>query len=220
MSEGNTTNETATRMSGDERHSQLLQIAIGLFSEKGFNGATTREIANRAGISEAMVFRHFANKEELYSAILDHKANKDPTSPPPWEDESYRQALQEKDDYEVFYRLALNALEKHKKDEEFLRLLLHSALEGHELSQMFFEKFVLRLYELLSEYIRQRQEDGAMRAVEPRVVVRAYLGMLIHHSLNNLLWDREGRLLKISTESAAHEFTMILLNGIKTGSAT
>lgn len=202
-------------MSGEERRSQLLQIAIRLFSEKGFSGTTTREIAHQAGISEAMVFRHFANKEELYNAILDHKACEGGMKTLPWEDETYRQAIEEKDDYKVFFNLALNALENHKKDEDFMRLLLHSALEGHELSQMFFDKFVSRLYEFLSEYVRQRQEDGAMRQVEPRIVVRAFLGMLIHQSLNNLLWDKKRRLLDISKEEAAHQFTRILLDGVK-----
>ncbi|MFN2456467.1 MAG: helix-turn-helix domain-containing protein, partial [Pyrinomonadaceae bacterium] len=45
-----------------------------VFSERGFRGTTTREIARAAGVSEAIIFRHFATKEELYSAILDRKA--------------------------------------------------------------------------------------------------------------------------------------------------
>ena len=61
------------RMAGDERRTQILQVAMRLFSQRGFRGTTTREIAVAAGVSEAMVFRHFANKEELYTAILDHK---------------------------------------------------------------------------------------------------------------------------------------------------
>src|ERR1700681_2661655 len=62
------------RMAGDERRMQILGCAVRLFSQRGFRGTTTKEIAQAAGISEAMVFRHFATKEELYSAILDHKA--------------------------------------------------------------------------------------------------------------------------------------------------
>ncbi|HEX8287037.1 MAG TPA: TetR/AcrR family transcriptional regulator, partial [Pyrinomonadaceae bacterium] len=65
---------TVTRMTGDVRRQQILQIAMRLFSGKGFSGTTTKEIANLAGISEATVFKHFSNKDDLYSAILDHKA--------------------------------------------------------------------------------------------------------------------------------------------------
>ena len=63
-----------TRMAGDERRQQIIETAESLFSENGFRGTTTKKIADKAGISEAMVFKHFANKDELYSAILDQKS--------------------------------------------------------------------------------------------------------------------------------------------------
>jgi len=207
--------QTTSRMSGDERRMQILQIAIGLFSQKGFRGVTTKEIAAAAGISEAMVFRHFATKHELYHAILDFKACEGGMKNLPWEDEIEKKAVEENDDYKVFYNLAIGALRHHREDTDFMRLLFYSALDDHELSQMFFDEFVTRIYEFFGSYIEKRQKDGAMRDVEARVVVRAFLGMLIHHSLNNILWDKNKRLLNVSDEQAAHEFTTILLQGVK-----
>ena len=186
-------------------------MAVSLFSQRGFVGTTTKEIAQAAGVSEAMVFRHFATKQELYSAILDHKACSGDTMNP---EAMVAEALQEKDDRAVFERLAVGALDHHECDPEFQRLLLHAALEGHELAQMFFEKFVRRVYELLGNYIAERQRDGAMVAMDPAIVVRAFIGMVIHHSLNNNLWDPKRRLLKISNQEAAKQFSDILLNGI------
>jgi hypothetical protein len=55
-----------------------------------------------------------------------------------------------------------------------------------------------------------------MVSVDPPVAVRAFIGMIIHHSLNNNLWDPKRRLLNISNESAAKQFTDILLYGIST----
>ncbi len=207
---------TNSRMSGEERRMQILQIAIGLFSKKGFRGVTTKEIALAAGVSEAIIFRHFATKHELYHAILDFKSCEGGMKNLPWEDEIEKKAVDENDDYEVFYNLAIGALRHHKEDTDFMRLLFYSALDEHELSQMFFDEFVARIYEFFGFYISKRQKDGAMRDnVEPRVIVRAFLGMLIHHSLNNILWDKNKRLLDVSDEQAAHEFTTILLQGIR-----
>ena len=205
-----------SRMSAEERRLQILRVAVSLFSQRGFGGTTTKEIAQAAGVSEAMVFRHYANKQELYSAILDHKACSGDAMNP---EAMVAEALQEKDDRGVFERLALGALEHHECDPEFQRLLLHSALEGHELAQMFFEKFVRRVYELLGNYIAERQRDGAMVAMDPAIVVRAFVGMVIHHSLNNNLWDPHRHLLKISNQDAAKHFTDILLNGISSKAA-
>ncbi len=200
-------------MSGDERRSQILQIAIGLFSQKGFSGATTKEIARVAGVSEAMVFRHFATKSELYDAILDYKACKG-GNPLPFD--LVGDAMAENDDYEVFYRMMLNALNHHERDPQFMRLLFHSALEGHELAEMFVNQSIVSMYEFLSEYIARRQGEGAIRGdIKPRVIIRAFVGMMIHHSLNNTLWDTTRQILDISNEAAAESFVDILLNGIK-----
>jgi TetR/AcrR family transcriptional regulator len=199
-------------MAGDERRDQILHIAMRLFSEKGFRGTTTKEIANAAGVSEAIIFRHFANKDELYSAILDHKACSREFQNP---FEKVADKIAAKDDFGVFYTMALNALDHHAEDRDFLRLMLHSALEEHDLARTFVEGFITEVYEFLGEYIRQRQKDGAFREVNPRIVVRALIGMFVHHSLNNILWDKEQKLLKISNEEAAREFATILLQGIK-----
>lgn len=201
----------SARMAGEERRSQILAVAVSLFSQRGFRGTTTKEIAHAAGVSEAMVFRHFATKEELYAAILDHKAcsheNFDPAV-------MAAEAIKRKDDRAVFESLALGALNHHEKDPEFQRLLLHSALEKHQLAEMFFNEFVRRVYEFLGAYIRERQSDGAFVEVDPAIVVRCFIGMVMHQSLNNNLWDPDRRLLNISNESAAKYFTDILLNGI------
>jgi len=205
---------TGARMAGEERRHQILAVAVRLFSERGFRGTTTKEIAHAAGVSEAMVFRHFATKEELYAAILDHKACQGGRKFEPAEEAS--DAIRRRDDRAVFESLALGALEHHQTDPDFQRLLLHAALEKHELSQMFFDQFVLRVYDYLGSYIRERQREGAFVEMDPAIVVRSFIGMVIHQSLNNNLWDPTRRLLNISNESAAKHFTDILLNGITT----
>jgi len=49
---------------------QILQAGLELFSEHGYVGATTREIAKRAGITEVTLFRHFASKEKLFEEVI------------------------------------------------------------------------------------------------------------------------------------------------------
>lgn len=204
------------RMTGDERRLQILQTAVNLFSQRGFKGTTTKEIARAAGVSEAMVFRHFENKEVLYGAILDTKGCQEGVRRFPWESNStLRQAIEQKQDFAVFYNIALDAMNKHQADEGFMRLLFYSALEEHELAERFFNDFVELVYEFIAGYIETRQRDGAFRKLNPRIAVRAFLGMLIHQSLNNILWDKKQSILKITNEEAAKNFAEILLAGIK-----
>jgi AcrR family transcriptional regulator len=198
-------------MAAEERRQQIVLVALRLFSERGFRGTTTKEIAQAAGVSEAIIFRHFATKQELYSAILDFKACSGTFGDPR---EFLADALRRRDDRAVFGELALALMRHHESDPEFLRLLTHAALEEHELAAMFWERTIRQMYEFLGGYIRERQHDGAMRQVEPAVVVRAFLGTTIHHSLNNTLWDKGRTLLDITNERAAEEFTEILLRGV------
>jgi AcrR family transcriptional regulator len=57
------------RMSSGDRRAAIISMAREVFVEKGFDRTTTRELAQAAGVSEALLFKHFPNKEALYSAI-------------------------------------------------------------------------------------------------------------------------------------------------------
>lgn len=54
-----------------EAAGRIVEAAGRLFSERGYEGVSIRDIAAAAGISKANVFHHFANKDELYAAVLD-----------------------------------------------------------------------------------------------------------------------------------------------------
>lgn len=51
---------------------RILEAAIKVFSQEGFVGATTREIARVAGVNEVTLFRHFQSKEQLLAAVAEH----------------------------------------------------------------------------------------------------------------------------------------------------
>lgn len=58
------------RLSGAARRAGIINAAQRAFAEKGFRGTTTRELAAKAGVSEALLFKHFPSKEALYAAML------------------------------------------------------------------------------------------------------------------------------------------------------
>ena len=57
------------KLSCEERRAAILRAVRRVFAEKGFDGTTTRELADAAGVSEALLFKHFPNKEALFSAM-------------------------------------------------------------------------------------------------------------------------------------------------------
>lgn len=166
------------RMPAQQRRQQIVKVAAELFSQKGFNGTTTKEIADSAGVSEAIIFRHFPNKQALYSAIIDYKTRQTSRRM----QEHLKEAASRKDDSAFFGSLAFDLLEIHTKDPTLTRLLMFSGLEGHELSEMFFQSSVREVRDSVRRYIKQRIADGAFREVDAVVCARGFVGMILFHA--------------------------------------
>jgi AcrR family transcriptional regulator len=61
--------KSSSKLSSEERRQAIIRAVRKVFADKGFHGTTTRELADAAGVSEALLFKHFPHKEALYSAM-------------------------------------------------------------------------------------------------------------------------------------------------------
>ena len=165
------------KSSGRERQASIIAAAATLFAQKGFNGTTTREIAKTAGISEALLFRYFPTKRALYAAILAEKSQLSQLLA------SVDEAAKKRDDVRVFTLIASFRIHRGGSDPSLLRLLLFSALEGHELSDMFFRNRHRVFYEYLAGYIARRTREGAFWKVDPLLAAQSFIGMIVYHRL-------------------------------------
>ena len=193
-----------TRTSGPERHASLISAAASLFATNGFKGTTTKEIAKAAGVSEALLFKHFPTKRALYAAILAEKAQYSGLR------EAVEEAAKKRDDAQLFSLLASYRIRKGT-DPTMFRLLLFSALEGHEISKMFFQQQYRRFHDLLADYIRQRINDGAFRQIDPLLAAQAFFGIIVHH---RLLHDVFGLPLHRTYQDTVTEYVSLFLNGL------
>jgi len=161
-------------------------------------------------VNEALLFRHFPTKEDLYAAILQRKSDQNPTA-------EMLAALEEhaarRDDSGYFRTFAERFLDSLNEQPEFMRLILFSALERHELADSFREKHAKPLYEALARYISLRQREGAFREMRPAVLVRALVGMIAHHVLTVEIFGVTQP--RISKREAVVAFTSIFIAGLK-----
>lgn len=58
------------RISGEERRAQILKTACSLFAKKGYDKVTTKQIAAKIGVSEALIFQHFSSKEKIFIELF------------------------------------------------------------------------------------------------------------------------------------------------------
>jgi len=197
------------RVSGSDRRRQILTVAAELFARRGFRGTTTRQIAERAGINEAILFRHFRRKEDLYWAILDDKCRS----------RGGRERLEAElrapgEDREIFAAIAEGILRRNTQDNTLSRLLLFSALEHHRLSHRFFRTHVAQYYEALALRIRERIRAGTFRRVDPLLAARGFLGMIVYHFLIQELFGGR-RYQKFDTRRVCRILAEIWLGGMR-----
>ncbi len=188
---------------------KILETSIKLFAEKGFNGTTTKEIAEMANVNESLIFRHFSTKRELYGAIIERKIDEEPGIEIPLN--KYKDS---KDVSLIFTAIAERMFDKCGKDPSFIRLLHFSALEGHELSDMFFDTYVEYVNMLLCDYIEKGVSDKTFKKVNPLYASQAFIGMVINHIIERELFGAKKR-GKIDEKEVIETFVSIFLNGIR-----
>jgi len=165
------------------RKAASVDAAIKLFSEKGFRGTTTRELAAEVGVSEPVLYQHFATKSDLYAAIIETKSLE--VQRITADVQAY---LELGDDVAFFTHLANVILDFHEHDPGYLRLLLFSALERHELADRFNERQAHGFTQAVIGYIERRAQDGALRVtIDPALVAMSFIGMVAHYGLDCML---------------------------------
>ena len=65
---------TRRRLTAEERRTEILDAALSAFSRKGYHAASIDDIAGEAGVSKALIYEHFASKQELYADLIARNA--------------------------------------------------------------------------------------------------------------------------------------------------
>jgi len=134
------------RLDSDERRKAIVAAAVPLFAHKGFAGTTTKELAEAAGISEALLFRHFPSKKLLYGEILRLGCEGDPALERLATLEPSSATLVHMTTFMVRYFL-LGGADRVELDTR-LRLVLHSFLEDGEYARELFDTIFERVHPL------------------------------------------------------------------------
>ena len=196
-------------MTSPERRAAIIDAALRLFSERGFRGTTTRELAASVGVSEPILYEHFKSKRDLYRAIIETKSQdgleRATSLLAPW--------LDGDDDRGFFTTLAAMLLERYAAEPAYVRLLLFLAVDGDELAGLYYERQILAFHKIVAAYITRRVQQGAFRPVDPAIAARAFLSMAVHHSMLRLFFG--DRFVKASNKRIAGEMVGIFLAGVR-----
>lgn len=164
----------ATHRPGTDRRQAILDAALDAFAERGFQGASVREIARAVGVNEATLYHYFDSKAAILDAVIDQLMERRSVLYAVADDP--RQSLGE-----ALTSLVMRTIEIMHEDKErkFLCLLM---IEGPRLAVTGRYPF-LRVFheggERLTQVFEKLMATGRMRRTNPRVVALQFLAPLM-----------------------------------------
>lgn len=166
------------RLNANDRRSQILAAALDVFAERGFHGARTRDLAEKAGVSEALLFRHFPTKEDLIRAILESVGFAERI-------ELMEEGFSKLPPREALTRLAEYNLTALRDDPRLFRVVFFGVLEVPDLAGEFYRTFLSRLLALETRlFQRAFAERGARRAArDAAIAARSFHGSLFFYQM-------------------------------------
>jgi len=192
-------------MSKPSTEERLLEATLRLISERGYLGATTREIAQEAGVTELTLFRHFGSKEKLFEEVL----NRYTFLPrlrkllPELEELSYGEALR---------LVGIRFLETLKERKPLIMIMLSEMNIYPDKIRAVYKGFVDEIIQTLASYLGSLQGKGVLRSFSCRIAARAFLGMIFSYFMAEEILKRR-RISKKEREEIIEEFVSIVVNG-------
>lgn len=145
------------RLPAAERRLALVETAIRVFSDGSYRGTTTAEIARAAGVSEPILYRHFASKRDLYLAALDHVWGKARAS---WE-ETLASTENVRDAFEAMGRGQLTIRDCKFQMAELWVQALSEANEDPELRRQL-RRHMRDVHDFIAAVIGRGQDEGVL----------------------------------------------------------
>jgi AcrR family transcriptional regulator len=150
---------TPTRLPAAERRQALIETAIRVFSDGSYRGTTTAEIARAAGVSEPILYRHFASKRDLYLAALDHVWRKMRAA---WE-EALEESANVREAFEAIGRSHVSVHDCKFQMAELWVQALSEAAEDPKLRNHL-RRHMREVHDFIADVIRKGQAEGVLNA--------------------------------------------------------
>ncbi len=191
----------------EHRRTQILLGAAKVFAEKGYHKATTKEIAQAAGVSEGTIYNYFDNKRELLLAMIELLALQSlksiiNTQPPA--------------DPKEFITLILRDRYQLAQERGYLIMpILAEMFTDAELRQEVYQKLAMPVAGFLERYIQTHIDSGMFRPVNPVIATRVFIGSIVVNFAMKLA-NLDARYEDISPDALIEElaslFVGMLLN--------
>lgn len=189
---------------------KLLKATLKLISERGYAGATTREIARKAGVTELTLFRNFGSKESLFEEILNRYTFLPRLKEllPELEILKYDEAL---------IKVGIRFFETLKERKSMIKIMQSEvSLAGSKKIRIIYTRFINEMMQTFARYFAFLQAKGVIRPLSSELAASVFFGTLFSYFHREEI-VQGGNVPRKDFEKKIREFVDIFINGtIKT----
>ncbi|WP_312651870.1 TetR/AcrR family transcriptional regulator [Aminipila sp.] len=188
----------------------ILKAAVEVFGQKGFNGATTKEIAQAAGISEGTIFRHFTNKTEVLYEVVNSMV-------PSIGVETLKKTIEESkslDARKALQHIMQNRFKTISESKVFMRIIFTEIQYDADLRNIYLKRVYEPICMILRSFFEERMEKGEFKKLDSELIINVFMSYIFFSiETQELLEDAHKR--EFLDQISSIEFTDLLLDGIK-----
>lgn len=188
-----------------DRRQQILEAAVAVFAERGYQRATVKEIAARAGVAPGTIYLYFRNKRELLLALAETLIRRAADA-----------LLTFHSELDVESHLALTLRDRLRfvrENQGLLRALATEIWTDRELAAQFFGQVILPVLGTASVYIQERVARGEVRPFQTEVVLPAVAGGILLISILRMIAP-DSPAATLSEEEIVRELVQLYLRGL------
>ncbi|MEK6744419.1 MAG: TetR/AcrR family transcriptional regulator [Nitrospirota bacterium] len=198
----------STKPDQDSR-AAILKAARSVFARRGFEGATTREVAEVARVNNAMIYYHFKDKVELYRSVL---ADSFTAFDRIWEHEIFRSPATTREKVKKYVE---EFIRFQHRNEELRRIMSMEFAACSKNTKWLADNFFVKSYEKLATLLKEGMRRGELRKLEPSMAIPSLVGMIIHSFIMRPIAEHvTGRKLDLTAERFGNFVTCLFFDGL------
>ncbi|WP_373542241.1 TetR/AcrR family transcriptional regulator [Chamaesiphon sp.] len=186
-------------------HDKILKAAQKLFARNGYDGTTTKELAEKAGIAEGTLFRHFTNKKAILVEVATNG----------WIEllTDLLTELSEMASYEAISQVMYKRMLRLGENYDMMRVCFMEVQSHPDLRDRIQSEVIEKMTDVAEAFFQTAMERGVYRQMNPRVIAQVFLGMFVVAGFSHETIAQPGA-SPLEMKEMAEGLADIFLNGV------
>ncbi len=198
-----------TGQAESDTRAEILAAARRVFAQRGLDGTSVREVAEAAGVNNAMIYYHFKDKQDLYRSVLSDSFSSMATI---WNDEIFKTSASVKQKIQKYVE---GFIRFQQVNEDLRRILAMEFAGSGQKSTWICEKYFADNYAHLTRIFREGMRKGELKKFDPSLAVASLIGVVVHNFILQPMAEHvHGRCVNLSPKKFGAFVTELFFSGL------